>query len=220
MRALAIAFVILATSGTAATADPITYRFSGTVTSSLLEGSSSGFKAAVGDPFSGFLSLPSQPADTNPSPNIGDFEFDSPAFIDFGLTVGTSGISAQGPGFAEVRLDGRDHLALFDARIPSEFTDEDGNPITLEVSLLFENEVGPPFLRSDALPTAADLNRASSRFLLLGPDNFGLTPFVEGAIQTVSGGPAASTPEPASVFLVGSVLMAAGVQRWRRVRLR
>jgi len=216
VRSLSLACAILVTYAAVAAADPVTYRFSGTVTS-VFDDPALGFSASVGDRFSAVLTFPLPPRDPNADPRIGDFDLSEQA--EFDLRLNTSGVSgAPIGGFARVELDGNVHTALFEFLLPGSFTDESGHTAPLDYKLLFHN-FGldhTPFLTSDALPTAATLNRAPSRFLLITPDCCE-TPLFEGDIQSVSGGPPAPTPEPASIALLGAAFI---VELARRARSR
>jgi len=214
MRAAGFALAIVLSSAVVAAADPVTFQFSGTVTE-FFPDPNAGFNASPGDRFVAFLTLQSTLRDFDPSPQIGAFRVDDGSI--FSMNVGTGSFRGTSGGFADLNLDAANDIqARFGLDdIQSRFTDETGHTRPITVSALFgTGGHGRPFLATDAFPTAAELNRASRRFLTLGTDCCE-TPFFTGSIQTVSGGPVAPTPEPASLGLLAAGLAAAAFTRRR-----
>lgn len=193
MRTAGLALAIVLTFAVAAGADPITYQLSGTVTS-FFSDPSLAFNASAGDRFVAFLTVPSA------GWRNGGVNFDDGHFS---MNAGTGGFEGTSGGFADVTLDGPNDQARFVLEpIPTGFTDESGHAATLSLLALFDTGAsGRPFLTTDALPTAAELNNAPRGLLTLGPDCC-TTPFFMGSIEHVSGGPIAPTPEPASLVLL------------------
>lgn len=194
-----------------ASAGPITFTFSGTVTvvNPLLAS-----RFAPGDLLTGSLTYDSALADTDAGINDG---FYSPLSSLVFTVDGYSPTFSSGSGFVDTRNGVSDQLVL-----RGDVTGQAVNffrPFNLQLSLL---DATGQALSSDDLPLAFSTsqfttnqffftftNRANPYDLTSGGTNF-------TGLQGTFTGNAASAPEPGALALLGTALFGAGVRRWRR----
>jgi hypothetical protein len=197
----------IAASSLAATAAPITFAFTGTVTQvSLDDPDIFGGSVGVGTPFNGSYTFESSASDGIVAPTDGSYA--SP----FSLSVDFSGDSL-GPfsvtGFAVNTRNGNpDQYGVY------------GSDGTFEIQFLLESNSNP--LSTDALPLTTPALASFAQRLFTFRDATGLgLPEVLGSIDslTCTDG-CAAVPEPGTLGLLAFGIVGSAIERRRRTRAR
>jgi hypothetical protein len=191
---LAVLFLVLVCFPARASALPITFTFSGTVTVVTPISIQVGAPFMVGDAFAGMLTFDSGLVDSNADPTEGVY---SPLSA-LSFTIGSyAGGFEDGSGYVMVRngpFPTSDSVHIQAGATGGSFGGF--TPNNLNFSLTSGNPFG-----SDALPTAFSSNQfLASSFSLSFTNGFSSTTFVSGTLSGQAG--ATAVPEPASLLLV------------------
>jgi len=195
-----------ALAATKASASPITFTFTGTVTAVDPVGAGT---FSTSDQLSGQLTFDSGLNDSNALTTRGSYGPVSSLSFTIGSYVGGF---VNGSGDIQVRNEASDQLAI-QAGVT-------GAPIfslsPVRLSFLFIDSTGAAF-NSDALPTAFSSNQFTTKsFFLTFSNGFSSLTVVNGTLSGSADLAPVAAPEPASLMLLGTGLTAVAIKARRR----